>query len=83
MLSWVHAELGGITESDGQLLAALGNEVRQISAQATATEGSGAYTAIVTSIGGDPMGVRAVRLTFSDDVRATMPTVQCIEPLFL
>lgn len=81
VLSWVHAELGGITESDGQLRAALGNDVRQVCAQATAAEGSDGYSAIVTAVGGHPMGVRGVRLEFADDVRTIMPAVTKIELL--
>jgi hypothetical protein len=74
VLSWVHAELGGITESSGQLRAVLGNDVQQVSAQSNAPEGQGAYSAIVTSIGGNPVDVRAVHLEFTDNVRAIMPT---------
>ncbi len=81
VLARVHAELGGITGSDGQLRAALGNDMRQVFAHASAPEASRAYEALVTSSGGDPAGTRALRLKLSDDARATLPTIEQIEPL--
>ena len=83
VLAWVHAELGGITDSDGQLRGALGSDVRQVSAQVTAPEGSRAYEALVTGIGGNPTELRAVRLKLTDDVRATIPTVEKVQPITL
>lgn len=39
-LARVHAEIGGIAKSDGQLYAALSRDVRQVHVQAAAPEGS-------------------------------------------
>lgn len=83
VLAWVHAELGGINESDGQLRVALGSDVRQVSALVTAPEGSHAYEALVTGIGGNSAELRAVRLKLNDDVRATIPTVDMVQPIAL
>jgi hypothetical protein len=80
VLARVHAGLGGIADPDRQLRAALGEGARQVSAQVVAAEGSPAYQALVTSIGGDPAGVRAVRLDLTDDVRAAMPVIVRIVP---
>jgi hypothetical protein len=79
VLARVHAELGCMTESDSQLRVALGADVHQVSAQVTAVEGSDAYEALVTGIGGDPVELRAVRLQLTDDVRSTMPTIENIQ----
>jgi len=76
VLSRVHAELGGIAKSDGQLSAALGSDVRQLHVQAVAPEGSRAYTAIVTGVGGAPFSIRTVHLKLTDDVKAPMPTIE-------
>jgi hypothetical protein len=83
VLAWVHAELGGITDSDGQLRVALGSDVRQVSALVTAPEGSRAYEALVSGIGGNPAELRAVRLKLNDDVRTTIPTVNMVQPIAL
>jgi hypothetical protein len=81
VLALVHAELGGITVSDGRLRAELGDDVRQVIAHAVAPEGSRNYEALVTSTGPEPLGTRAVRLKITDDVRATLPTIERIETL--
>jgi hypothetical protein len=81
VLARVHADLGGIGDTDGRLRAALGNEVHQVTAQAVAEEGSGAYHAIVTSTGGSPAAVRVVRLELTDDSQAAMPVVTQVVPL--
>lgn len=80
VLARVYAELGDITKSDGQLCAVLGRDVRQVHAQAAAPEGSRVYNAVVTGVGGDPAVVRTVHLTFTDDVKASMPRIERIEP---
>lgn len=75
VLALVHAELGGITGSDGQLHAALGNNVRQVFAHVSAPEASCVYEALVTSSGGDPAEIRMLRLKLTDDGKASMPSV--------
>lgn len=75
VLALVHAELGGITESDGKLRAALGSDVRQVFAQVAAPEGSRAYEAVVTSSCGDGAKIRVMRLQLADDIQAPMPAV--------
>lgn len=79
VLARVYAELGGITESNGQLRTAFGKDVRQVHAQTTAPEGSHTYQALVTAIGGNPVGIRIVRLNLADDGKAPMPTIKQIE----
>jgi hypothetical protein len=81
VLARVHAELGGIVESDGQLRAALGSDARQVHVHATAPEGSGAYQAIVTSMSDSLAGIRVVRLQLTDDGTATMPEIMQMERL--
>ena len=83
VLTWVHAELGGITDSDGQLRSALGSNVQQISAQVTAPEGSRAYEALVTGICPTTGELRAVRLKIRDDIKENMPTVDKVQALVL
>lgn len=81
VLARVHAELGGIAESNGHLLAALGSEVRQVFAQVTAPEGSDAYEALVTASSGHPGGARAVHLKLTDDVQAMLPMIEQVSSL--
>lgn len=81
-LARVHAELGRIAGSDGQLSAVLGQDLLQVSVRATAPEGASAYEAVVTSIR-DADRMRVVRLELSDDGRAIMPTIERIAPLSL
>lgn len=81
VLARVHAELGGIGASDGRLRAALGSKARQVFALVTAPEGSRVYEAFVTSNGDDPTGIRMVRLKLTDDVKASMPTIEQVEAL--
>ncbi|MGE1155184.1 hypothetical protein [Pseudomonas kitaguniensis] len=81
VLARVHAELGGITGSDGQLRIELGSKIREILAHSTALTGSKNYQALVTATGGDPDELRVVRLQLADDVKATMPTIEIVEPL--
>jgi hypothetical protein len=50
-------------------------------AHVTAPEGSRTYEALITSSGGDPVGIRAVHLELTDDGNAVMPTIEQIEPL--
>lgn len=78
VLARVHAELGGIAMSDGQLSAALGGDARQVYVQAAAPEGSRAYQAVVTAIGGEPVAIKTVHLDLSDDVAAPMPKIERI-----
>lgn len=75
VLAWVHAELGGILQSDGYLREALGDDVRQISAHVAAAEGSTAYEALVTGITDELTEIRSVSLKFSDDLWAPIPTM--------
>jgi hypothetical protein len=81
VLARVHAELGGVAKSDGQLCTALGGDVRQVHVQASAPEGSRAYQAVVTGIGGEPAPIRTVHLELTDDVKAPMPQIERIVPL--
>ncbi|QEI08518.1 hypothetical protein FXN63_23780 [Pigmentiphaga aceris] len=81
VLARVYAELAGITGSDGQLRAVLGNDVRQLAVHATAPEASRAYEALVTCNAGNPAVGRAVHLTLSDDGEATLPTIERIVAL--
>lgn len=83
VLARVHAELGGITKSDGKLLAVLGSGSTQVSAYVTATEGSPAYEALVTCAGGDKADISAVCLKLKDDGKEPMPTIEQIEVLAL
>lgn len=83
VLTLVHATLGGIAVSDGQLHAALGGHVHQVFAHTTAPEASSAYEALVTSSSGNPAGTRVLRLKLTDDGKATMPTIEQIEVLIL
>lgn len=78
VLSRLHAALGGITDADDALCAALGYEVLQISAIAAAPEGSSAYDAIVSVVGKDAQ-IRNVRLHLSDSVAKPLPTVDKVE----
>jgi len=82
VLSLVHAELGGITRSTGSLRAALGDDVRQVFAQVTAPEGSRSYEALITSIDGELLGSRAVRIDIQDDIRSPLPTAKHLEPIW-
>lgn len=83
VLARVHAELGGISGSDGRLRALLGSDVSQVLAQATAPEGSRAYQAFVTGIGGVSLDIRVVRLALTDDVKASLPSIEQVELLTL
>lgn len=78
VLARVHAELGEIVKSDGQLYSALGSDVRQVHVQAADPEGSSAYQAVVTGIGGDPASVRTVHLELTDDGRSSLPMIERI-----
>jgi len=75
VLALIHAELGGITGSDGKLRAALGNNVRQVFVHVAAPEASCDYDALVTSSNVDPAEVRILHLKLTDDGNATMPSV--------
>ncbi|MEG0363680.1 MAG: hypothetical protein RR600_07730 [Aurantimicrobium sp.] len=83
VLALVYATLAGITVSDGKLRAALGGGVHQVFVHTTAPEASSAYEALVTSSSGNPAATQAVRLKLTDDVMATMPTIEQIEVLTL
>jgi hypothetical protein len=83
VLARVHAELGGVAGSDGQLRAELGNDVRQVFAHAVAAEGSRFYQALVTSSGGAPAGMRVVCLALTDNGKAAMPEIAQIMPFAL
>ncbi|MEC5319252.1 hypothetical protein VSX61_09905 [Brenneria populi subsp. brevivirga] len=78
-LALVHAELAGITGSDGQLRTALGKDARQVTVHATAPEASQIYEARVTCNSGDPAASRAVHLTLSDDGKASLPVIERID----
>ncbi|MBG6595947.1 hypothetical protein I5I64_00195 [Pseudomonas aeruginosa] len=78
-LALVHAELAGITGSDGQLRIALGKDVRQVAVHAPAPEASSTYKALVTCNSGDPAASRAVQLTLSDDGKARLPEIEQIK----
>jgi hypothetical protein len=80
MLARVHADLGGMAGSDERLRAALGSDIHHVTAHAVAEEGSRAYQAVLTSIGGSPAAMRVVRLDLSDDVMAAMPVIERIVP---
>lgn len=80
VLSWVHAELGGIIPSDGYLRELLGNDVRQISAHVAVPEGSRTYGALVVGITGSAAEARAVHLKFSDSLSTSIPMLEHIAP---
>ena len=80
VLARVHAELGGIAESDGQLRAALGTNVRQVFAHAAASEGSRTYKSLLTSIDSNSDGMRVAYLELSDEAVAILPTITLIVP---
>ncbi len=81
VLARVHAKLAGITDSDGQLRAALRDEVRQVLAQVSTPEGSTNYETLVTSIGADGLAPTALRPRLTDDGKASLPTVERTTPL--
>lgn len=76
VLARVHAELGGQNGVSDSVRRALGNEVRHLSAQVVASEGSPAYDAVVTAVMGEPAGVRVVKLRLTDDVARSMPSIE-------
>lgn len=76
VLARVHAELGGIVKSDGRLHALLGRDVRQVHVHASGPEGSSAYQAVVTGIGGEPPAIRTVHLELTDNVKSPVPMVE-------
>jgi hypothetical protein len=80
VLARVHAGLGGITGPDCPIRAALGDDVIQVFAQATAAEGSAAYEAIVTGITAADV-IRVVRLTLADNGKSTLPMIERVTPL--
>lgn len=81
VLARVHAELAGITESDGQLRAILGEKVWQVVVHTNATEASRAYQALVSCNSGDPAKSQVLQLTLSDDDDANLPTITQMELL--
>jgi hypothetical protein len=78
LLALVHAELGALDGSDDSLSAALGDDVRQISALTAAPEGTRAYEALVTWIN-KSASPRALRLGIEDDPSAPLPRFRTLD----
>lgn len=81
VLARVHAELAGITGSDGQLRTILGEKVRQIVVHTNASEASRAYQVLVSCNSGDPVKSQVLQLTLSDDGASNLPTIIQMEVL--
>lgn len=79
VLARVHADLGGLDGTDGRLVSQLGSNVRQLSALASAPEGSRTYEAIVTAVVGEPVAPRTLHLTIVDDIAPALPTIGSME----
>lgn len=73
-LARVHADLGGIAGRDHPIRIALGDDVLQLGAHASAAEGSASYEAIVTGICADGT-MRVLHLMLADDGRSALPTI--------
>ncbi|MDC8746755.1 hypothetical protein NY751_11860 [Xanthomonas campestris] len=76
VLALVHGTLAGLTAPNNDLVRALGGDVRHVHAEAMATEGSHAYSAIVTTRGAHPAGIRVTHLALMDDVKGPVPTIE-------
>lgn len=81
VLARVHAELAGITKSDGQLRAILGEKVRQVVVHTNTSEASRDYQAIVSCTCGNPVESKVLRLMLSDDGNADLPMIIKMEIL--
>ncbi len=75
VLARVHAELAGITVSDGQLQRLLGDNVRQITVHTNAIEASNTYQALVSCNCSDSAISQVLQLTLNDDGDMSLPTI--------